>query len=54
MAPAVKISLVRVAFPGLRCGRLLRLAILSRLKSEVAARTLAGTGPHSRQNRWLA
>ena len=50
MAPAVKTSLVRVIFPGLRCGRLLRLAVLTRLKSEVEARILAETGPYSRQN----
>ncbi|VDG21293.1 hypothetical protein MUDAN_BIHEEGNE_02924 [Lactiplantibacillus mudanjiangensis] len=54
MAPAVKTSLVRTIFPGLRCGRLLRLAVLARLKSEVEARFLAGIGPHSRQNHWLA
>ncbi|VDG20268.1 hypothetical protein MUDAN_BIHEEGNE_01886 [Lactiplantibacillus mudanjiangensis] len=54
MTPAVKTSLVRMVFPGLRCGRLLRLVIWARLKSEVEARTVAGTGPHSRQNRWLA
>ncbi|VDG20129.1 hypothetical protein MUDAN_BIHEEGNE_01750 [Lactiplantibacillus mudanjiangensis] len=45
MAPAVKTSLVRVIFPGLRCGRLLRLAVLARLKSEAKARILAGAGP---------
>ncbi|VDG17731.1 hypothetical protein MUDAN_BIHEEGNE_00255 [Lactiplantibacillus mudanjiangensis] len=45
MAPTVKTSLVRTIFPGLRCGRLLRLAILARLKSEVEACTLAGAGP---------
>ncbi|VDG24069.1 hypothetical protein MUDAN_MDHGFNIF_01800 [Lactiplantibacillus mudanjiangensis] len=50
MASAVKTSLVRMSFPGLRCGRLLRLAVLAWLKSEVKARFLAGTGPHSRQN----
>ncbi|VDG28770.1 hypothetical protein MUDAN_MDHGFNIF_03176 [Lactiplantibacillus mudanjiangensis] len=54
MAPAVKTALVRVIFPGLRCGRLLRLAVWARLKSEVESRSLAGTGPHSRQNHWLA
>ncbi len=32
-------------FPGLRCGRLLRLVVLARLKSEAKARTLAGAGP---------
>ncbi|VDG20357.1 hypothetical protein MUDAN_BIHEEGNE_01973 [Lactiplantibacillus mudanjiangensis] len=53
MAPAVTTSLVRMNFSGLRCGRLLRLAVFARLKSEVAARILAGTGPHSRQNHWL-
>ncbi|VDG17809.1 hypothetical protein MUDAN_BIHEEGNE_00333 [Lactiplantibacillus mudanjiangensis] len=50
MAPAVKISLVRVVFPSLRYGRLLRLAVWARLKSEVEPRFLAGTDPHSRQN----
>ncbi|VDG21344.1 hypothetical protein MUDAN_BIHEEGNE_02976 [Lactiplantibacillus mudanjiangensis] len=45
MAPAVQTSLVRVIFPGLRCGRLLRLAVLASLKSEVKARILAGAGP---------
>ena len=54
MAPAVKAALVRVTFPGLRCGRLLRLAVWAKLKSEVEARTVAGAGPHSWQNRWLA
>ncbi|VDG23847.1 hypothetical protein MUDAN_MDHGFNIF_01886 [Lactiplantibacillus mudanjiangensis] len=59
MAPTVKTSLVWVVFPDLRCGRLLRLAVLARLKSEVEARFLAGTGPHSRQRitgwrRWLS
>ncbi|VDG33793.1 hypothetical protein MUDAN_DOGOELCO_02931 [Lactiplantibacillus mudanjiangensis] len=54
MAPAVKTALVRMVFPGLRCGRLLRLAVLARLKSEMEAGTVAGIGPHSRQNRWLA
>ncbi|VDG21364.1 hypothetical protein MUDAN_BIHEEGNE_02996 [Lactiplantibacillus mudanjiangensis] len=44
MAPAVTTSLVRMIFPGLRCGRLLRLAVLARLKSEVEARILAGAG----------
>ncbi|VDG20517.1 hypothetical protein MUDAN_BIHEEGNE_02126 [Lactiplantibacillus mudanjiangensis] len=54
MAPAVKTSLVRMILPGLRCGRLLRLAFFAGLESEVEARPLAGTGPHSRQNHWLA
>ncbi len=54
MALAVKTSLVRVIFPVLRCSRLLRLVVLARLKSEVEARPLAETGPHSRQNHWLA
>ncbi len=45
MASAVKTSLIRVFFPGLRCGRLLRLTIWARLKSEVEARSLAGAGP---------
>ncbi|VDG23962.1 hypothetical protein MUDAN_IGPPGNFN_00582 [Lactiplantibacillus mudanjiangensis] len=45
MAPAVRTSLVRMIFPGLRCGRLLRLVVLARLKSEVEARSLAGAGP---------
>ena len=45
MAPAVKTSLVWVFFPDLRCGRLLRLAVWARLKSEVKARPLAGAGP---------
>ncbi|VDG22463.1 hypothetical protein MUDAN_MDHGFNIF_00374 [Lactiplantibacillus mudanjiangensis] len=54
MALAVKTSLVRMVLPGLRCGRLLRLAVLARLKSEVEARSLAGAGPHSWQNHWLA
>ncbi|VDG19851.1 hypothetical protein MUDAN_BIHEEGNE_01574 [Lactiplantibacillus mudanjiangensis] len=40
MVPAVRTSLVRVAFPVLRCGRLLRLAVWARLKSEVEARIL--------------
>ena len=45
MAPAVKTALVRMIFPGLRCGRLLRLAVWARLKSEVKARILAGAVP---------
>ncbi|VDG26120.1 hypothetical protein MUDAN_MDHGFNIF_00724 [Lactiplantibacillus mudanjiangensis] len=45
MAPAVKTALVRGIFPGLRCGRLLRLVVWARLKSEVEARILAGAGP---------
>ncbi len=40
MVPAVKTSLVRVIFPGLRCGRL-----LASLKSEVEVRILAEAGP---------
>ncbi len=57
MAPAVKTSLVRMVFPGLRCGRLLRLAVLARLKSEMEARTVAGIGPTAGRitdwRRWL-
>ncbi len=45
MAPTVKTSLVRMVLPDLRCGRLLRLAVLARLKIEVEARTLAEAGP---------
>ncbi|VDG31559.1 hypothetical protein MUDAN_DOGOELCO_00849 [Lactiplantibacillus mudanjiangensis] len=44
MAPAVKTALVRGIFPGLRCGRLLRLVVWARLKSEVEAQILAGAG----------
>ncbi|VDG17750.1 hypothetical protein MUDAN_BIHEEGNE_00274 [Lactiplantibacillus mudanjiangensis] len=54
MAPAVKTSLVRMIFPGLRCGRLLRQAVWARLKSEVEARTLGWSRSHSRHNHWLA
>ena len=38
--------------PGYWVGRLGRLAVLARLPSEVEARFLAGTVPHSRRNFW--
>ncbi len=48
MAPAVKISLVRMISPDFTIWTTFETSVLARLKSEVEARTLAGTGPHSR------
>ncbi|VDG32143.1 hypothetical protein MUDAN_DOGOELCO_01435 [Lactiplantibacillus mudanjiangensis] len=54
MAPAVKISLVWVISPDFTIWTTFETSGFASLKSKVDARILAGAGPHSRQNHWLA